>query len=182
MGQSGGEVFAILAREHEQGLLAYVRSCVFDPAAADDIVQESLITAWRRLSEYDRQRPFAAWLRGIARNKILEHLRNSATAKHHVARLTPDLLDRIGEQQDRMLTADSVVFADRVAPLRSCVSQLPSEDRAILDHHYAQKRSCAVIAQELGLHFETVKKRLQRIREVVRLCILGKLAREATRG
>ena len=133
MGQTGGEVFAILAREHEETLRAFVRACIGDPAAADDIVQEVMITAWRRLPDYDRGRPFATWLKGIARNKILEHLRNASTARRHVERLTPELLDRISEEQDRLLTSDSVVFAERMAPLRSCLSQLPTEDRALRD-------------------------------------------------
>lgn len=48
------DVFAILVREHELRLLAFVRACVADPAGADDIVQETFIAAWWQLARYDR--------------------------------------------------------------------------------------------------------------------------------
>ena len=46
----------------------------------DDIFQEVLVVAWRRLPEYDRKRSFGPWLRGIARNLVMEHHRKGAAA------------------------------------------------------------------------------------------------------
>ena len=58
------DVFAILVREHADRLLAYLRATV--PASSvDDLFQETVLVAWRRLPDYDRARPFGAWLRGI---------------------------------------------------------------------------------------------------------------------
>jgi len=174
-------LFAILVREHEFRLLAFVRSCVADPAAADDIVQETYITAWWQLTRYDRSRPFAAWLRGIARNKILEHYRSCAIAGRHITPMTPELLDQIGAEHDKLAADNRDTILEQLAPLRDCLTALAAEDRDLLDQHYANQQTCRVIAEHLGLKLETIKKRLQRIREALRECILGKLAQEANR-
>jgi putative ABC transport system ATP-binding protein len=70
-GPDAADVFAILVREQSERLLAYLRASV--PASSvDDIFQETVLVAWRRLGDYDRSRPFGAWMRGIARNMVLD--------------------------------------------------------------------------------------------------------------
>jgi RNA polymerase sigma-70 factor (ECF subfamily) len=176
------DLFAILIREHEFRLLAFVRSCVADPAAADDLVQETFIAAWWQLARYDRARPFATWLRGIARKKIREYYRNCAIAGRHVKPIIAEMFDRIGDEHDSLTAASGDTFLDQVRPLHDCLAALAVDDRDILDRHYTTQQTCRAIAEHLGLRVEAIKKRLQRIREALRLCILGKLAKEAQRA
>lgn len=42
----------------------------------EDLVQESLIAIHKRRASYDTRRPFTAWLHGIARYKLADHLRS----------------------------------------------------------------------------------------------------------
>lgn len=71
------EVFEILVRENTGMLLTYLRSVAWNPSAVDDLFQETMLVAWRRLSDYDQTRPFGAWLRGIAARLVLAHARKS---------------------------------------------------------------------------------------------------------
>jgi hypothetical protein len=64
-------LFEILMREHSGMLTAYLHTVVRDPSAADDLFQEIWMTAWRRLDDFDKSRPFGPWLRGIAAKVIL---------------------------------------------------------------------------------------------------------------
>src|SRR5436190_2659617 len=46
---------------------------------ADDVLQETWLTAVRRIRDFEPQRgPFLAWLRGIAANVLRNHLRRAA--------------------------------------------------------------------------------------------------------
>ena len=45
-------------------------------ADLDDLVQESLIAVYLRRANYDRSRPFRAWLFGIARHKMVDYFRS----------------------------------------------------------------------------------------------------------
>ncbi|HSI80703.1 MAG TPA: sigma-70 family RNA polymerase sigma factor [Solirubrobacterales bacterium] len=48
---------------------------VGDPAAAEDIAQESFLAAIRALDRFDRRRPFGPWLHRIAVNRAIDHAR-----------------------------------------------------------------------------------------------------------
>ncbi len=56
------KAFEILARENSRMLTVYLRSLVRDEAAVDDLFQEAMVVAWRRLDECDLDRPFGPWL------------------------------------------------------------------------------------------------------------------------
>ncbi len=72
------DLFETLVREHAEMLTAFIRGTVRDGSLVDDIFQETMLTAWRRLDEYDKQRPFGSWLRGIAARVQLAAYRKSA--------------------------------------------------------------------------------------------------------
>ena len=63
-------VFEMLVRQNEGMLITYIRALVPDAGLADDIFQDTMITAWKRFDDYDQSRPLGPWLRGIAANLI----------------------------------------------------------------------------------------------------------------
>lgn len=177
------ELFALLVREHERGLLGFVRACLHDPAEAEDLVQETFVTAWRQLGQYDPERPFGGWVRGIARNKILAHFRVCARAHPRVRVLSPDAVAAVADEFERLNhPSDCESENDCFAALRECLTVLSSSDREIVRRAYREDQTCRTIAEQLGRTFEWVKKRLQRARAELRDCILGKLELETTDG
>ena len=62
------KLFEVLVRQNEASLITYLRTMVRDPGLADDLFQETLITAWKRFDHYDQSLPLTPWLRGIALN------------------------------------------------------------------------------------------------------------------
>ena len=62
------KLFETLVREHADMLTVYLRSALGDTSDVDDLFQETMVVAWRRLDDFDQTRPFGPWLRGIARN------------------------------------------------------------------------------------------------------------------
>lgn len=75
MDQRERKAFEILVRENARMLTTYLRSLVHDEAAVDDLFQETMVVAWRRLDECDLSRPFSPWLRGIASRFVMAHYR-----------------------------------------------------------------------------------------------------------
>lgn len=66
------DLFEVLIRENGDALLVSIRANA-GREHADDIFQDTVLVAWRRLPDYDRTRPFGPWLRGIARMIALEY-------------------------------------------------------------------------------------------------------------
>ena len=146
-----------------------VRAClavrVASPADADDLAQEVFITAWRRLADVDAQRPFGAWLRGIALNLVRNHRR----LRRH------DALDLILEP-----AANDVAAADSsglLAALDPCLERVDGPGRQLLHMRYGEDLPLADIAQRLGRNHSTLTMALHRLRDRLRVCIEDRLKR-----
>jgi RNA polymerase sigma-70 factor (ECF subfamily) len=183
MARTREELFGVLVREHELGLLAFVRACVHDAADADDLVQETFVTAWQQLEKYDHARPFAGWVRGIAKHKILAYFRSSASARRHLRLLSPDSVEAVANEFEQFSQPPrGEVYRDCFAALRACLETLAKDDREIVRRVYEDNESCRIISDQLGKTVDSIRKHLQRARAQLRECVLGKLKLETTNG
>lgn len=169
------DVFEILVREHADLLMAYIRATVRDTSLTEDVFQESLLTAWRRLPDYDKTRPFGPWLRGIAANVILAALRQH---KRVTALCDQELLEQLDSRCEalaRSPTGDTL--DEKLDALRDCVRSLPEPYRqAIETRIQAEDEPSESVAGRLGINLETLKKRLQRARARLLECLQRKLS------
>jgi RNA polymerase sigma-70 factor (ECF subfamily) len=60
-----------------QNLYAYARQRVGDHQHAEDLVQECLVTAWRKRGTFEGHSTLSTWLFGIMKFKVLDHLRSA---------------------------------------------------------------------------------------------------------
>jgi len=67
--------FVELFRHHGPAVAKLTRAYGAPVFEVEDIVQEVFVAAWRRLADYDRQRPFRAWLFAIALNRVRDMAR-----------------------------------------------------------------------------------------------------------
>ena len=167
------ELFEILMREHSQTLLAYIRSSVRDPGLVDDIWQETMIVAWRRLDDFDRSRPFGPWLRGIAARTVMAKLR---THRQLVLVEDMDELDYLSSRFEQVQSLVGDTLDEKLVALRDCVSHLSDDERQCIEGRYQDNLMPAQLSQKLSLQLETVKKRLQRAKQRLQTCIERKLA------
>ncbi|MHC5066215.1 MAG: RNA polymerase sigma factor [Planctomycetota bacterium] len=165
---SGRQVFEILAREHADMLVSYLRSLVRGEETVDDLFQETMLTAWRRLDDYDRERPFAPWLRGIASRLVLRQRDQSARDL-----LTCDLqvLEAL-EDRHQALARKSDSFRDSVDRLLNCLRRLPDKLRSVIELAYQSGLGFKQVAKELDCSEEAAKKRAQRGRQLLADCLL----------
>jgi RNA polymerase sigma-70 factor (ECF subfamily) len=163
-------VFEILVREHADMLLAYIRSMVRDAAAADDIFQETILVAWKRLDDFDRSRPFAPWLRGIAAKCALASFR---VGKVRPITSDPAIIETISGSFERLNMIEGDTFSERLGKLESCLAKLPEPMRECVKLAYSRGMLLKHIAESTGEMEETIKKRIQRARQALADCMLG---------
>lgn len=161
-------LFEILARENGDSLTAFLRASVDDQIAVDDLFQEAMLVAWRRIGEYDRARPFGAWLRGIAKRLVLAHYRTAGRTVPLASEQIVEFLDRRMSQIDRQ---PGDAFEDRIVALLDCIERLASSYREPIDLHYRQCKTAEWIARHLATSREAVQKRLQRARLQLAECL-----------
>lgn len=173
MSLSGPKVFEILANEHAPMLRAFLYSVTRRPEDADDLFQEVLLAAWKSLNRYDPQKPFAPWLRGIAANLVSSWRRSART---RTAILVDENVLAILDRRFSVFEATpSDSWDERMVAMRSCLDELETEDRQVVDLRYQGGLSCEGIAGRLTKGLEWVKKRLQRSRAQLAMCVEGRL-------
>ncbi len=166
------QIFEILMRENAGMLLAYLRSGVRDANVADDLFQETMIVAWRRLEDFDRSRPFGPWLRGIAGKIMLAHFRTDAK---QALSLDAESLEWLDSRFAAVQKQPGDTFQEKLSALRDCVDSLPENYRQPVQMRYQQELPLGEIVQSLSIAMETLKKRLTRAKSQLADCLERKL-------
>jgi len=155
------ELLRALHDEHAPALWRYVVRLTGDAALADDVVQETLLRAWRRPRLLDQSVASArAWLFTVARNLVIDD-RRSARARYEIG------TDRLPENSTPDQT-DALLDTWLVADALACLSR---EHRAVVICAYYRGQSVAETARELDIPEGTVKSRLHYALRALRLAL-----------
>ncbi len=165
-------LFEILIREHAGMLTAYLRAAVRDASAADDLFQETCLTAWRRLDDFDTSRPFGPWLRGIAAKVLLAWRRRE---RRSALLCDEEMLEHLDRRCDAVHHLAGDTWDEKLAGLRGCLDELPDRYREPIRLRYLEDLLPDALSRRLGLELETIKKRLQRGRVRLWECLERKL-------
>lgn len=158
--------------KHQRQLHAYIFSLVWNPADADDILQETNVVLLKKAAEFDTSRNFLPWALTIARFQALAGLKR----RQRLRFVFDDALAIC--LADDAAREDPVLEARRMA-LASCLQKLPAVHRDLLIRRYQPKAVVGEIAAALGLSLKTLSDRLRRIRGKLLDCITRTLAEEA---
>lgn len=164
----GRKIFEILVRENADMLMAYLRSSLDNTADIDDLFQETMIVAWRRLDDYDRTRPFGLWVRGIARNLVLAHYRKRSSLPKWC---TPEVLDALDKRFEKMATGAGDSFRDQAEALLNCIKKLTAPLRQVIELVYERGMSYREVALAINQQEDAVRKRAQRARAQLNDCL-----------
>jgi RNA polymerase sigma-70 factor (ECF subfamily) len=69
------EAFDELLQRYQDSLYAFIRARVDDAPTADDLAQDVFVAVYRKIDQLKEPGNFAQWLFGIARYKVLQHIR-----------------------------------------------------------------------------------------------------------
>ncbi len=155
-GAPGGDVDAFLRRlyaEYATRVHAHVAKMLSDPHQAEDVVQETMLRAWRKFDTLSPERgSVSGWIFRVAHNIAIDKLR--------VRRSRPvELEDTYGNLVAYSITDHAEETVNSVY-LSRALAALPAPHRAVLREVYFADRTCAEAAAVLGIPVGTVKSRL----------------------
>ncbi len=159
------EALRTLHRDHAAALWGYAVRLTGDHARAEDVVQETMLRAWRNGIRDDERGSARAWLFTVAHRLVIDEAR-SARARHEaVAGLDgpPEraMADEVDALFETMLVTDG---------LRS----LSEDHRAVVVRAYYGRLTADEIARELDIPAGTVKSRLHYGLRALRLALQEK--------
>jgi len=149
--QSGSTgAFARLVERHQQALRAFLRRTCGNWAQADDLAQETFLSAWERIDRLESGASVRAWLCGIGYRKHLTALRSAGRSRAREAAWEAEKPPSSGAMTDERLT------------LETAMAELPPDQRACVALCLAADFSHAEAADALGLPLGTVKSHVTR--------------------
>jgi RNA polymerase sigma-70 factor (ECF subfamily) len=165
--------FAALSERYRPELQVHCYRMVGSFEDAEDLVQETLLRAWRRRGSFEGRSSFRAWLYGIATNASLDAVaqkRRRAAAGSEVLWLQPypdRLLDAAAPREDE---PDAVVVTKETIELAFLVAlqHLPPTQRAVLIVRDVLGWSARETAALLETTVAAVNSALQRARATMR--------------
>jgi RNA polymerase sigma-70 factor (ECF subfamily) len=138
-----------LYEEHGRSVLAYATRLTGDRAAAEDVLQETLVRAWKHADDLTGSGSVRGWLLTVARNIVIDRARARGARPTEVA----DVQSRPPVERDH---SESVV--DSMVVL-AALDQVSPEHREVLVELYYRGRSMTEAAEALGIPPGTVKSR-----------------------
>jgi RNA polymerase sigma-70 factor, ECF subfamily len=159
------DAIEMLVRQYETGVFRLALSIVDDAAEANEITQETFISALRSLSRYQEKKSFKAWLYTIALNHSRSYLRKQKS----LVRLRNILTSIFQiETQKQVLPEDAVILNEKEAVLWKSLNHLDEKFRTAIVLRYFHELSIAEISEILSVNEGTIHSRLFSAREKLR--------------
>jgi len=144
------DAFESLFRQYQREVYRWIVRIVRDPAAAEDLTVETFWRVHRAHGQFRADGNFAAWLRRIATNLALDHLRR--------ARPVFELPEQIAAEEK----PDAVVQQETRKKISRAFAELPPRLRVVVQLGLIEDESYKAIAESLRITPVAVKLRMFR--------------------
>jgi RNA polymerase sigma-70 factor, ECF subfamily len=165
-----GAAFRAIMRMHNQKLYRLARSIVRNDSEAEDIVQETYVTAFANLASFRGEASLATWLSRIAINEALGRMRRKRRAAAVImseplvdAQIIPFPLAVSSDDPERSMAQKQILKL-----VEQATDALPDAFRTVFVARAIEGLSIEETAELLGIKPQTVKTRLHRARDLVR--------------
>ncbi len=160
--------FSELVQRYQQPVFGVVVRMLRDRGVAEEITQDVLVRAYRKLETFDQARKFSSWLFRIAHNAAIDELRKRRVAtvplENEVDDTSSDPLDRLVDHNiadpEREVTGQALR-----QDLEDILSRLRPEYAEVMVLRFIEQRSYEEISEIMDLPMGTVKTYIFRARK-----------------
>lgn len=158
--------FVRAVEETEKPLKGTIKRIVGNEHDAEDILQETVLRAWRYLGNLQNEAKFDAWFSRIARNRVKSHSQKETARK--------EALERFSQKLKESTDKDPVVTGPELDPSSICeeedlllsinesIQKLPEDCREIYFCYFMLNFTLEELVEKFGLHVNTIRNRVQK--------------------
>ncbi len=153
-----GDRFGHLVERYQRPYLLYAMRMVSSEAVAEDIVQESFVTAYEKLDSCEHPERFASWCFHIVRNRCYDYLRSPRSKSEG-----PEVLEEL--PADAADPGRGAEQSDLRAALARALEALSPLLREAFVMYHEEELTYPEMAERLGASESALKMRVKRARE-----------------
>ncbi|WP_295212675.1 sigma-70 family RNA polymerase sigma factor [uncultured Chryseobacterium sp.] len=153
--------------DYSPKLLGICRRYISDIYTAEDIVQDSFITAIQKNDQLNDEKALFAWLKKIVVNNALQHIRKHS--KDTFVTTEPSEIPDTYSEMDHSLSEEKNIFIYDFTreELLSSIDSLPSHHKSVFNLYFIENHSHTEISGLLGITVNTSKSHLLRAKKTV---------------
>ena len=167
------QAFCLLTEPLQARLLRQAVALAGDLSVAEDLVQETLVEAWKSLSRYNQTCRLSTWLYAILLHRHRKSIRRARCRPISLAWLPFFKAQDLHELHANLPSAEpspaeAMTQNETGSRLRQCIEMLPDKHRQIIRLRFFEDASLPDMAAVLGCSVGTVKSRLHHALEKLR--------------
>jgi RNA polymerase sigma-70 factor (ECF subfamily) len=126
----------------------------------EEIVQETVVAAWRGWNTFEHKSSYFTWLCRISLNKISDYYRDQVNRK---SRIVVPIIEALTEADTKTLSPEeSLALKDLRKSVNKCLDSMAPEKRKLLQFRYWHDLSYSEISSLLGISERAVEGRIYR--------------------
>ena len=159
------EAFDALFARHRDAIYAMLLKSTGSSNEADDLMQEAFMKAYLKISLYNADYDFGAWIYTIARNTFVDYnrtLKNKAINPQNIP-----LENSSAAQASAPTPEEYIINAQQRNQIERYIAMLPEDYRRLFELRFLDEYSYEEIAEKLEKKLGTVKTRIFRVRNMM---------------
>jgi len=152
--------FERLVKKYQPRVLRTIASIISDEQAAQDVAQETFLSAWSNLAKLKEQQKFGRWLTKIAINSAKLWLRDQQKHRGNAVSLEDNVVVWAQERINQREKLRQEVW--------EAIDELPTAQREVVVLHYISGYSYKEISGMLSVPVSTISGRLQKAKNQLR--------------
>jgi RNA polymerase sigma-70 factor (TIGR02943 family) len=166
-------------RLYADALYAYAVARVQDSAVAEDLVQETFLSAWRARAQYNASASEKTWLYAICKNKIIDHFRRQAAGPLVVDGADEDSYFDAGghwkpgaaPQPWRIEASTAIETKEFYVVLANCRKKLKAIQQMVFAMKYMEDAATEEICKQLNITASNYWVTIHRVKLHLRKCL-----------
>lgn len=171
------QAYSEIVNRFRAQIFNFVLGMVRNRAEAEDLTQESFIKAFRALDTFNSEYAFSTWLYKIAANNCIDHFRKKKLVTYSLdAPIAAKDGDIKRDFPDKAQGPEGgLISQERSLQINKAIDSLPEKYRIAILLRHKHDKSYEEISEQLEIPLGTVKVRIFRAREMLKLKLRAQL-------
>jgi RNA polymerase sigma-70 factor (ECF subfamily) len=167
------EAYSKLLRKYKGAIYSMIYKMVRNKQDTEDLVQEAFIKAFSSLTSFNDEYAFSTWLFKIATNNCIDYLRKKKLKTLSIDKPLDseegDLFIELADKQEN--PENGLLDREKKSKIDIAIDSLPPIYRYTIILRHKEDKSYEEISQILNIPIGTVKARIFRAREMLKIAL-----------